>query len=173
MNVVRINRLRALVEHPRTGESERAAAQRMLERILAKTTPAPTGERNYGERHHRGGRHERLDAVAELIRDDIRFARKGFGVAGQAGELAVSDPVADAPGDIEFTVDLPFEGSIVVTLERIPRDWGWTAAGEVSPALRRLAEEVATIMNAYNHSGPDIGPRFFAKVRTEQETLIF
>ncbi|NEW36837.1 hypothetical protein GV791_30410, partial [Nocardia cyriacigeorgica] len=76
---LRISRLRALIEHPNTGDGERATAQRMLDRILTRTGTEPVvGDRTYGNRHHRVGRHADLHRIADMIRDDIVLARATF-----------------------------------------------------------------------------------------------
>ncbi len=173
---LRISRLRNLIEHPRTGDSERAAAQRMLDRLLEKHTPEAAGDRSYGSRYWRVGRHASLDSVAELIRADIALARVVFSNAGAPGEVAVSSPIADAPAEIDYIVETPYFGTIVITINGIPYEWGWVTEDgieTVSPALRALADELTDIMNAYNHDGSDIDKRFFGKVRAGGATLVF
>ncbi|WP_405137264.1 hypothetical protein [Nocardia sp. NBC_01388] len=188
----RITRLRALIDHPATGAGERAAAHRMLDRILAKSVQVPVDDRSYGARYNRAARHADLDdrsygarynraarhadlaEVADLIRADIAFARVVFTGPGQAGEVAVSDPIRDAPAAIGYAVTaLPGESSIVITVEDVPQDWGWDSAGFVSPALQGLAEELADIMNSDNHDGPAIGKRFFGRVRVRDVSLVW
>ncbi|MFI6865635.1 hypothetical protein [Nocardia sp. NPDC050406] len=176
-NAKRISRLRSLIEHPRTGESERAAAQRMLERLLEKMGQTePVGDRSYGSRYHQVGKHATLDSVADMVRADIALARVVFANAGHPGEVAVSHPIADAPDSITYSVETPYFGTIVVSIDGIPDDWGWVSEDgieTVSPALRALADELTDIMNAYNHDGSDIDKRFFGKVRARGETLVF
>ncbi|MFE5709025.1 hypothetical protein [Rhodococcus koreensis] len=76
---LRITRLRTLIEHPRTGDAERAAAQEMLDRILSKSRLRyGTDDRTYGTRHDRVGRHAGLSRIADMIRDDIALARVVF-----------------------------------------------------------------------------------------------
>lgn len=173
----RISRLRSLIEHPRTGDSERAAAQRMLERLLEKSAHAdPVGDRSYGARYSRVGRHASLDSVAEMVRADIALARVVFAAAGLPGEVALSSPIADAPAGITYSVETPYFGTIIVSIDGIPEDWGWVRTDgieTISPALQALADEVTDIMNAYNHDGSDIDKRFFGKVRARGETLVF
>ncbi|MET9486967.1 hypothetical protein [Nocardia sp. NPDC006630] len=170
----RITRLRALIDHPATGAGERAAAQRMLDRILARSVRVPVDDRSYGARYNRAARHADLAEVADLIRADIAFARVVFTSPGQPGEVAVSDPIRDAPAAIGYAVTaLPGESSIVITVEDVPQDWGWDSAGFVSPALQGLAEELADIMNSYNHDGPAIGKRFFGRVRVRDVSLVW
>ncbi|MGW4248663.1 hypothetical protein [Nocardia sp. NPDC004722] len=160
----RIQRLRNLIEHPRTGEAERAAAQRMLERILGSGQErAVVGDRSYGERHHRVGRHAGLARIADMVREDIALARV-FAEAVVAGELATRNAVRDAPADLSYTVDTPFDAGIRVTVAQVPPEWGWDGIGVESEALRRLRAELSDIMNAYNHDGEDVGQRFHGRV---------
>ncbi|WP_235916646.1 hypothetical protein [Antrihabitans cavernicola] len=167
MASLRIVRLRALIDHPRTGDSERQVAQRMLDRILG-SRPVPSDDRNYGSRHSRVGRHASLSRIADMIRDDIALARVVF--SGAAGAIAVTDPIGDAPTQIVYRVETPFDAEIVVAIDGVPEDWGWSD-GVVSPALQALADELAAIMNSYNHDGAVVGKRFFGRVRAGNETL--
>lgn len=172
---LKISRLRTLIDHPRTGTSERAAAQRMLDRILTKSlSPIANTGRSYGPRHARVGRHAGLPRIAEMILEDIGLARFVFSTVAAPGDLAISDPIGDAPAEIRFDVDTPFDSEIVITLSSVPKEWGWEHAdgvSTVSPALQALADELAAIMNGYNHDGSDIAKRFFGKVRVCGETL--
>ncbi|MGO4203719.1 hypothetical protein AB4Z09_18590 [Rhodococcus sp. TAF43] len=172
---LRIMRLRALIEHSRTGDSERAAAERMLERVLNKSrTQCGYGDRTYGARHDRVGRHASLSRIADMIREDIALARVTFPAAAAPEQVAVIDPIGDAPRGISFTVETPHDANIDITIRGVPRDWGWDGEGgveTVSAALRALAGELAEIMNGYNRNGSDIEKRFFGRVRVGGETL--
>jgi len=172
---LRIMRLRALIEHPRTGHSERAAAERTLERVLNKSrTEYGYGDRTYGARHDRVGRHAGLSRIADMIREDIAHARVMFPAATTSGQVAVNDPIADAPRGISFTVETPHDASIDITIRGVPRDWGWDGADgveTVSAVLGALSGELAEIMNGYNRNGSDIEKRFFGRVRVGSETL--
>ncbi|MBU3064687.1 hypothetical protein KO481_24545 [Nocardia sp. NEAU-G5] len=167
---LRIMRLRNLIEHPATGPGERAAAQRMLERILDKSDRARHEHpgRSYGARHGRAGRHASLEQIAEMIGQDIALERILLD-PGAPDELAVHSPLRQAPADLTYTVEAA-AGSIVVTIGNIPADW---EPDTVDPALQSLAEALARIMNAYNHDGADTGRRFFGKVRAGGTTLIW
>ncbi|MEC3956283.1 hypothetical protein VMT65_24815 [Nocardia sp. CDC153] len=158
----RIQRLRSLIEHPRTGAAERAAAQRMLDRIVA-TSVRPVGDRSYGDRYQRVGRHAGLSRIADMIREDIALARV-FAEAVVAGELATRNAVRDAPASLTYTVDTPFDAGIRITVAGVPRAWGWDEIGVESEALRQLRSELTDIMNAYNRDGTDIGQRFHGRV---------
>lgn len=163
---LRLLRLRALIDHPRTGDSERAAAQRMLDRILTSSAARVSSDtRSYGARYNRIGKHAGVATVAEMIRADIELMRALASTPAAAGGLAVQDPIGDAPADIAFAVDTPHDFGIVVTINRIPREWGWVSEDGIvstSPALRALADALADVMNSYNHDGQDGGARFFA-----------
>ncbi|WP_280508739.1 hypothetical protein [Nocardia flavorosea] len=172
----RIMRLRALIEHPNTGADERATAQRMLDRLLARSGGAPVGDRTYGDRHHRVGKHADLPAVAEMIRADITLGRIMFAPQTRLGEPAIRDPLGDAPVQIEITVDLPHHACIDITIDKVPREWGWVVEDgieRVSPQLQELATELADIMNGYNFDGSDIAKRFFGRVRIPELTLVW
>ena len=174
---LRITRLRTLIEHPRTGDTERAAAQRMLDRILSKSRSRyDTSDRTYGARHDRVGRHAGLSRIADEIREDIALARVVFSTPTLPGQLAAPDPIGDAPPGITYTVETPHDAGIVITINDVPADWGWISAGgveAVSPALRALAGELAKLMDGYNHYGAHIGRRFFGRIRVGGETLIW
>ncbi|MGW6425352.1 hypothetical protein ACWF82_21995 [Nocardia sp. NPDC055053] len=176
---VRITRLRALIEHENTGAGERATAQRMLDRILRNShshnASHASSDRVYGARHDRPGRHASTASIVESVRDDIAFARN-FAVVGGPGELTVHSPLAAAPPELTVAVSTPFADQIVVTIDDIPPAWGWepdefdrtTATAD----LRRLADELAEIIDSYNHDGADVGPRFFRTIRAHETTLI-
>ncbi|MEV0063845.1 hypothetical protein [Nocardia sp. NPDC050718] len=175
----RITRLRALIEHENTGVDERATAQRMLDRILRKshgdTVAAAAPDRVYGARHHRPGRHASTASIVESVRDDIAFART-FAVVGGPGELTVHSPLAAAPAELTVAVSTPFADQIVVTIADIPPAWGWESdefdRTTATADLRRLADELAEIIDSYNHNGADVGPRFFRTIRAQETTLI-
>lgn len=171
---MRIMRLRTLIDHPATGPGERAAAQRMLDRILRKSGPARHEHpgRSYGTRHDRAGRHASLAEIAEMIGQDIALERV-LPDPGAPGELLAHSPLREAPATLTYTVE-PAPGSIVVTIGDIPPGWGMREDLETpGPALQSLAEALARIMNAYNHDGADTGRRFFGRVRAGDTTLIW
>lgn len=160
----RIARLRALIDHPGTGAAERDAAQRMLDRILGRSDGnRRTGDRAYGARYDRLGRHADLDAVAEMIRDDIAFAR-AFTGAENGDEVEEYSALRAAPANLGFTVAVPFDATITVTIGDPP-------PGVDPEWIEALAAELAGIMNAYNHNGGDTGPRFFARVLVGATTV--
>lgn len=176
---VRITRLRALIEHENTGAGERATAQRMLDRLLRKSLGDKSShgspDRVYGSRHDRPGRHASTASIVESVREDIAFARD-FAPSGAPGELTVHSPLAAAPAELTVAVSTPFADQIVVTIENIPVAWGWETDEfdriTATRDLRRLASELAEIIDSYNHDGSDVGPRFFRTIRAQQTTLI-
>ncbi|RMI27822.1 hypothetical protein [Nocardia stercoris] len=174
---LRILRLRMLIDHPRTDDAERDAAQRMLDRLLSKSTPAATGDRTYGTRHNRIGRHAGHELIADMIRYDITLTRAVLPAVAGPGEPELHDPIRDAPAEITFAVTTPHDGSVVITLDNVPREWGWTHADgieTVSPSMRALAAALSDLMNSYNRAGSDIGRRFFGAVRiNDGETLVW
>ncbi|OZD10292.1 hypothetical protein CH275_01015 [Rhodococcus sp. 06-235-1A] len=173
---VRISRLRALIDHPRTGSSERDTAQRMLNRILRTSRPITDAHRQYGSGYSRLGRHAGLDSIAEMIRDDITMARTNRLSAAELSEVAPLDPVANAPKDIQIDVDVLHDCEIVVTISCIPTAWGWCRDGGIdvySPALRALVDELASIVDSFDHSGEDITNRFFGRVRVGDTTVVW
>lgn len=148
----------------------------MLDRILTKHPQSRQhGDRDYGRRYNRVGRHARLPAIAEMIGQDIAFARI-FTIPQHHAEIVERSPIRDAPEGISYSVSTPWVGKIIVTIEGVPPEWGWTSDCGIeypSSALLELADEVAEIMNSYNHDGSDIGKRFFASVRVPERTLIW
>lgn len=149
----------------------------MLDRILTTSAAQVSSDtRAYGSRYDRVGKHAGLATVAEMIRADIELMRVLASTPAATGGLALQDPIGDAPAEIAFAVDTPHDFSIVVTINRIPREWGWVSEDGIvstSPALRALADALVEVMNSYNHDGQDVGTRFFGTVRTEGETLVW
>lgn len=166
--------LKALIDHPRTGEEERDAARRMLQRILAKArangeNPTATGwtdNRVYGAKYQQV-RGMRLADIAKLMRADIKLARKiGLKADGPAA-LATVDPIANAPTGIKYSVTTQTYsggGSIDITIKGIPADWGFTyeqggsdeSRRKATAALEALAAELRAIHQAYNYDGSDL-----------------
>ncbi|MGW5111973.1 hypothetical protein [Nocardia sp. NPDC004123] len=163
----RIQRLRSLIEHPRTGQAERAAAQRMLDRLLSKTGGGAhrVGDRTYGARHDRPGRHASLSRIADMIGEDIALARIRTLPDGD-GDLAARSALRDTPDQLTYTVETPYDAGILITVGNIPTGWATDSDGLDTPALRALVEELTELMNAYD-DGTDIARRFFGRVRIE------
>ncbi|MFE3098714.1 hypothetical protein [Nocardia tengchongensis] len=168
VTIGRIQRLRSLIEHPRTEAAERAAAQRMLDRLLNKSaaTSVRPGDRDYGARHARPGRHASLSRIAEMIADDIALVRMATLTDGDVG-LAVVSALRDAPAQLTYTVEAPAEAGILITVGAVPAAWATDADGFDSVALRALVAELTELMNAYNHDGADVARRFVGRVRIQ------
>jgi hypothetical protein len=170
--------LKALIDHPRTGEEERDAARRMLQRVIAKarangenlTATGWVDNRVYGAKYQQvQGMH--LADIAKLIRADIKLARKvGLKADGPAA-LAIIDPIANAPASIKYGVTTQTYsggGSINITIKNIPADWfTWEQRGSDEPrrkatsALEALAAELRAIHKAYNYNGSDLLTDYF------------
>lgn len=179
----KIERLEALIDHPRTPENERAAAQAMLTRILEKAVAegrkAYADSRWYGEKYDRIPKHAPTKDIAAAIREEIKLARKIAKQTADGGDIKLFDPIGDAPAEIKYSVRVPHYGSITIEIKNIPHAWGWVAEdrngymGEFpTEALRTLGRELKSVMNAYNHDGSDLmtdyfDVRFYGSVRAE------
>ncbi|EMF20376.1 hypothetical protein H114_32574 [Streptomyces gancidicus BKS 13-15] len=170
-----IEKLRTLIDHPRTGASERDAARRMLKRVLAKA--AEQGEalaggyqdhRVYGEKYAKV-RHLGVVDIAKHMRADIKLALKIAKADAAPGALAVADPFAAVPDGLKITVRTRHASAIDIVLRNVPDDWGWTQGtdrwgrpGTVpTPALQALADALKAIHAAYNYDGSDLTTDFF------------
>jgi hypothetical protein len=126
----RIDHLRALIDHPRTGENERQAAIAMLERALANSETATTKERSQYARVY-GDKYDfslSTTQIAARIREEIKVARKLAKKSGDTGEIKLVDVIGDAPAEIKFSVRTQYfsgDSSIDIYLKNIPEDWGW------------------------------------------------
>ena len=175
-HAVRISRLRTLIDHPRTGISERDTAQRMLNRMLRTSRPISDARRQYGSNHGRVGRHSSLGSIAEMIRNDIAMARADSPSTAESVDVATIDPIATSPKDIRIDVDVHHGCEIVVVISCIPPAWGWIRDGGIevhSPALNALVDELTVIVRSFDHSGDDITNRFFGRVRVEDTTVVW
>lgn len=182
----KIELLTALIDHPRTGEAERDAARRMLQRAINKadTEDAPTRGSGHVDRRSYGAKYDHqhrlsITDIAKLIREDIKLARKIAQRMAEPGALAITDPIATAPAEIKFGVrseHFAGGGAIDITVKNIPAAWGWTervnergyTVRYVAPALKVLAVDLRQIMDAYNHNGSDLFDlRFYGRVTAE------
>jgi len=171
----KISLLRALIDHPRTGENERDAAQRMLKRVLAKVEEQ--GEkvsggfrdhRVYGEKYGKV-RHLGVVEIAKFMRADIKLALKVAKAVAEPGALATFDAFAAIPDDIKITVRTRHYSSIDIVVRNIPEQWGWTEETDhwdrkravPTPALKALAQELKAIHRAYNYDGSDSSTDYF------------
>lgn len=164
----KIERVRAIVDHPRTNEHLRAVAQHKLEKLLAQLDEAPhsSGYRlpdgwfgaKYDPKHT-------LTDIAKMIREEIKLLRK-IGNLESDGAVAIPSPIADMPAGIKVSVRQLHYGSIVVTLSGVPQEWGWVRGIDPrdfwnqerwmhTPALHALIDELDTLVNAYNYDRSD------------------
>lgn len=183
----RIERVRAIVDHPRTNEHLRAVAAHKLEKLLAQlgeaNTPRPGRSASntwYGAKCDHSYTLRTTD-IAKLIREEIKLARKLAKGAG-GSTPAVIDPIGDAPASIKFSVRSQyFSGgsSIDIRLSVVPQAWGWEKRKDewgrerwmYTPAMKALMDELKKVMAAYNHDGSDImtdyfDVRFYGSVET-------
>lgn len=193
----KIEKLQALIDHPRTAEPVRDTARRMLHRLNDKisatgagTSPRTGGgdRRVYGSKYEQA-RHLDVAEIAKLIRQDIKLARKVGRQAAKPGSVKLPDPIGDAPDQIRIAVRIDrFSGgcSIDIILRDIPDDWGfmikrdtWTGLQDKvrTPALKELAGELREILDAYNYDGSDIATdywdvRYYSSVMTDGGLLL-
>ncbi|WP_236734750.1 hypothetical protein [Mycolicibacterium peregrinum] len=151
----------------------------MLDRILRKSAEVwrnnPSADRSYGARYDRVGRHAGLPRVCEMIREDIALART-FPMPAGPDVLDTRCAIRDAPEQVRYSVETPAHGRILITIDGVSHDWGWVQQDGteiVSPALQMLADELAELMNDYNHDGTDTNRRFFGSVRVPGTTLVW
>lgn len=164
----RIERVRAIVDHPRTNEHLRAVAAHKLKKLLAQLgeTPHSSGYRIpdgwYGAKYDPK---RSLTDIAKMIREEIKLLRK-IGNLESDGAVAIPSPIADMPAGIKVSVRQPHYGSIVITLSGIPAEWGWTRGVDPrdfwrkecwlhTPALESLMTELRTLMSAYRYDRSD------------------
>lgn len=186
----RYEQLRALIEHKNTPEHERAAAQRMLDRLMAKRRE--TDRSNYDDqgrwRGAYGGRAYGAKAsteyapateIAKWMRADIKIARK---VANAPAEdehgVAIPSGFAGIPKDIKITVSTDsgsMHSSININIRNIPPAWGWYTVplrgvydddqwemkNQPSPELLRLVRDLEEIHWSYNWNGSDSMTDYF------------
>jgi hypothetical protein len=176
----KIDLLRTLIDHPRTGEDERDTARRMLKRLLAKTLqdgssgrPGHADTRVYGSKYEQA-KNMGLAEIAKLMRQDIKLTRKIGQKAAGPGALAVPDPIADMPADIKISITSQYYsggGAIRVMVKNIPEAWGfikeedhWGVMRSVpSPAFAALLVELRVIHFAYNYDNSDITTDYFER----------
>lgn len=163
----RIERVRAIVDHPRTNEHLRAVAAHKLEKLLAQlgeTTHSgyqiPDGW--YGAKYDPK---RSLTDIAKMIREEIKLLRK-IGNLESDSAVAIPSPIADMSAGIKVSVRQPHYGSIVITLSGIPAEWGWMRGVDPrdfwrkecwlhTPALESLMTELRTLMSAYRYDRSD------------------
>lgn len=183
----RIERVRAIVDHPRTNEHLRAVAAHKLEKLRAQLGEANASRPGrsaaniwYGAKYDHSYTLRTTD-IAKLIREEIKLARKLAKDTG-GSTPAVIDPIGDAPASIKFSVRSQyFSGgsAIDIRLSGVPQSWGWEKRKDewgrerwmYTPAMKALMDELKKVMAAYNHDGSDImtdysDVRFYGSVET-------
>jgi len=181
----KIEALTALINHAKTGADERDAARRALLRIHAAQAEASQDDAGYqrfhSAGHWKGSKYEQarrlgLAEIAKLMREDIKISRKvGKSVPGST-DLAVVDPIADAPAEIKISIRSRYfsgGGAIDVTILNVPAAWGWTESeidegyndGRVhkiaTPAFAAYKAAIEEIYNAYNYDNSDAQIDYF------------
>jgi hypothetical protein len=202
--------LRHWVGSERASEAEREAARHRLAILLSRYVvpgvndfETVTARVNDGERYlynpgawmgakYAETRTMSLPEIAKLMREEIKLARKlAKKVAptdGETGELAVIDPLGDAPASIKISIRSAYfsgGGSIDVRISGIPEEWGWTYGENhygdrikiATPACLALYNEVKRIHSQYNYDNSDtqtdyFDTRFYGHVDTD-ERIVF
>lgn len=186
----KIERVRAIVDHPRTNEHLRAVADHKLEKLLAqldKVTAATTQPGRSSANTWYGAKYDHSYTmttvnIAKCIREEIKLARK-LAKDNGGSVPALIDPIGDAPASIKFSVRSQyFSGgsSIDIRLTGVPQSWGWEQRRDefgrmrwmYTPAMKALMDELKRVMAAYNHDGSDITTdyfdvRFYGSVETD------
>ncbi|MFJ2882439.1 hypothetical protein ACIQGT_14040 [Streptomyces sp. NPDC093108] len=169
----KIKNLQALIDHERTGEPERDAARRMIKRIhdTAKrdgVTLKANGwvdTRVYGDKYDTV-RNLALPAIAKLMRQDVKLARKLGQEAAEPGALALMDALGVMPAEIKVSITSRYYsggGSIDIRVKNIPDDWGFVKEEDThgyvrtvpSPALAAVLADLKVIHWSYNFDGGD------------------
>ncbi|MFE4329657.1 hypothetical protein ACFRQM_09395 [Streptomyces sp. NPDC056831] len=169
----KIERLRALIDHPRTADNERSAAERMLRRVLdrAKADNVQLGgagcvdTRVYGEKYDQV-RDLGLAEIAKLMRQDVKLARKLGQQEAEPSALALMDALGTMPAPIKISIKSRYYsggGSIDIRVKGIPYDWGFVKEEDMrghmrtvpSPALAAVLADLKVIHWAYNYDGGD------------------
>ena len=186
----KIERVRAIVDHPRTNEHLRAVAAYKLEKLLAQlaevnaaaTQPGRSSDNTwYGAKYDHSYTLATV-GIAKLIREEIKLARKLAKDSGGSAP-AIIDPIGDAPASIKFSVRSEyFSGgsAIDIRLTGVPQAWGWEQRSDefgrlrwmYTPAMKALMDELKHVMAAYNHDGSDLvtdyhDVRFYGSVETD------
>lgn len=167
----RIEKLRALAEHPNTPVHEADVARHALARLL-KRNPSQT----WVPRNWLGGKYEATSKLSMTdltarIRDEIKLLRK-LGKQAQAGAsegaLKISEPIGDAPASIKIGIRQLHYGSLTIWVKGIPQEWGWVRCErnghecwQATDALKALGRELSDLGNAYNYDNSEIETDYF------------
>lgn len=166
----RIERLRALAEHPNTPQYEAELAQHALARLLKKHAEAWTPRNWLGGKYEATSKLSMTDLTAR-IRDEIKLLRN-LGKQAQAGTsegaLKISDPIGDAPANIKIGIRQLHYGSLKIWVKGIPQEWGWVRGERnghecwlATDALKALGQELRDLGNAYNYDNSEIETDYF------------
>lgn len=182
----KIGLLKALIDHPRTGEPEREAARRMLKRVMDRAradggqTDAYAGwstadHRTYGAKYEQV-KNMGLAEIAKLMREDVKLARKVGKQAAEPGSLALVDALGTMPAQIKVSITSQYYsggGSIHVRVKNIPDGWGFVEEDHPfrdgatrmvpSPAFSAVLTDLRVIHAAYNYDGSDISTDYYDK----------
>lgn len=161
----KLSLLRALIDHPGTPEHERDTARRLYQRLSsARPGPPDPYARTYGPKAEALPRTAPVREIAALIRKDLRLARRTL-TDNSGNAVALVEPIASAPPEVEFTVRTVRGSAIHVDITNVPD--GWFSPGErligasgrtyfgYTPWLVELVEAVEEIHDAYNWDGSD------------------
>lgn len=184
---VKIQALTNLINHAKTSEDERDAAKRALLRIHAAQAEQGQADEDYQRFHNaghwKGSKYEQarrlgLAEIAKLMREDIKMSRKAGTLPAGAADLAVVDPIADAPAEIKVSIRSRYfsgGGAIDVTISNVPAAWGWTE-GEIdndyndgrvhkiaTPAFAAYKAAIEQIHSAYNYDNSDAQVDYFER----------
>ncbi|MFE4309157.1 hypothetical protein ACFRR6_24270 [Streptomyces sp. NPDC056891] len=182
----KIELLQNLINHPRTADEEREAAQRMLKRVIEKardngedvtdTRTAKAGGYQlpdvvYGDKYEQI-KGMRLPDIAKLMRADIKIARKVGTKSSTPGALAAIDPLGDMPKEIKVSITSDYfagGGAIRIRVKNIPPEWGFVQKrdqwGDMrwvpSDAFEAVLTDLKVIHQAYNYDGSDSQVDYF------------
>lgn len=188
--------LRDIIARDSTPPGERSAAERALNRLLTKVDKAAKDgqqevrigdryyrmpERVYGAKHDLV-RHMSTKEIAQVVRQDIAFARKLGKQTAKKGAVKFPDPIGDAPAQVRFYVSMRYgcPGTITVTVKNVPDQW-WEEREdhnfnpprpyrEPQEPLQTLGTALHDLLWSYNYDASDpmvdlVDKRFYQHVR--------
>lgn len=176
----KIDAMTALISRDSTPQGEKDAArdrQAKLRELLAAALDTAQQQSGYsweprwsGSKYVRGQYLSTVE-IAALIRAEIKVARTLGKVKAKPGEIALPDPVTDAPAQVKIGVRVPHYGSIEVTVKNVPRDWGYDPQGgrdvygepckSPTRALYELGEALCDLAGAWNYDNSDAMTDYF------------
>lgn len=183
-------------------ENERLAAQHRLAVLAEMYDLTGAGIRTSNDTEERwlfnpgawmGSRYQEtrgktLTELAAMMRAEISLARKLAKKAAKPGELAVVDPLGDAPAQIKISIRTRYYsggGSIDIVISNVPADWGWTMGENhygdtvkiATPACDAFYRAVKAVHSQFNYDNSDamtdyFDRRFYGHVDTA-ERIVF